>query len=270
MSSRKDKSAGLAPISTPERIDVLDILRGFALIGVLLMNIEWFGRPISEITTFDSSLRGLDHAVGWLVRCFVEGKFYKLFALLFGMGFAIMLVRAKERGQPFTAWFSRRMIVLFAIGLLHMIFLWTGDILHDYAISGLLFLGLLNLFRRKRFRKFNNPKSFLKIGLIWLFLPLGISVLVGIWFGTFYDPADLQTRWEKEQKMLTQSRLIEQSDEVTPEENESHITTNGDLAEEELTPEEQIAKKAREKFEERQEKKEKSEEKSGSSDDKKA
>jgi uncharacterized protein len=78
-----------------------------ALIGILLMNIEWFGRSILELGTFDESLTGFDHAVGWLIRCFVEGKFYKLFALLFGMGFAVMLLRARESGKPFGAWFTR-------------------------------------------------------------------------------------------------------------------------------------------------------------------
>jgi uncharacterized protein len=54
----------------------------------------------------------MDHAVGWLVRAFVEGKFYKLFALLFGMGFAVMLFRARKAGRPFGAWFIRRMLAL--------------------------------------------------------------------------------------------------------------------------------------------------------------
>ena len=93
----------------------MDILRGFALLGIILMNIEWFNRSATDMRTFDVSLTGLDHAVGWLIRAFVEGKFYKLFALLFGMGFAVMLLRAKEVGRPFGAWFARRMLVLMLI-----------------------------------------------------------------------------------------------------------------------------------------------------------
>jgi uncharacterized protein len=61
----------LAPIAAAKRIDAMDILRGFALIGILLMNVEWFNRPISDLGGFDNSLTGLDHAFGWLVRCFV-------------------------------------------------------------------------------------------------------------------------------------------------------------------------------------------------------
>jgi hypothetical protein len=71
----------LAPISTSERINTLDMLRGFALIGILMMNIEWFNRAISEGLTLDYSLTGADWVASWSVKLFVEGKFYKLFAV---------------------------------------------------------------------------------------------------------------------------------------------------------------------------------------------
>ena len=125
----------LAPVAESQRIDVLDVLRGFALIGILMMNIEWFNRSIAVLTAPDLGLRDFDHAAGFLVKVFVEGKFYKLFSLLFGMGFAVMLLRAEEAGRPFIAWFARRAGVLLLIGLAHSVFLWTGDILHDYAIG---------------------------------------------------------------------------------------------------------------------------------------
>ncbi|MDA0680766.1 MAG: hypothetical protein O3A13_08945 [Proteobacteria bacterium] len=63
----------LAPITAARRIDAMDVIRGLALAGILLMNIEWFGRSIEQIGRFDTTLTGLDHAAGWLVRCFVEG-----------------------------------------------------------------------------------------------------------------------------------------------------------------------------------------------------
>ena len=137
----------LAPIAESQRIDVLDVLRGFALIGILMMNIEWFNRPIAVLTAPDLGLRDFDHAAGFLVKVFVEGKFYKLFSLLFGMGFAVMLLRAEEAGRPFIAWFARRAGVLLLIGLLHSVFLWTGDILHDYAIGAFLLLAVIWLRR---------------------------------------------------------------------------------------------------------------------------
>jgi uncharacterized protein len=200
----------LQPVSVNERIHVLDILRGFALIGILLMNIEWFGRPISELGSFNSDLTGLDHAVGWLIRCFVEGKFYKLFALLFGMGFAVMLTQAMEKGRPFGAWFIRRMLVLFVIGMLHMVFIWEGDILHDYAVAGLLFLGLIYLFRTPSFENYNNPSSILKVALWWLSLPIILTILAGTGFGSVWDRQSLAERWEESEQIAALVQTMEQ------------------------------------------------------------
>src|SRR5690606_21021588 len=107
------EQAPLNPVSAEERLDVMDILRGFALFGILLMNIEFFNIALSTLGQFDTRNQGWDWAAGWLIKVLVEGKFYKLFSLLFGMGFAVMLVRAQQAGRPFTAWFVRRMLVLF-------------------------------------------------------------------------------------------------------------------------------------------------------------
>ncbi len=188
----------LAPISISERLDAMDILRGMALIGILLMNIEWFNRAIASLGSQDTSLTGLDHAIGWLIRCFVEGKFYKLFALLFGMGFAVMLIRAKEANRPFGAWFSRRMLVLIALGFLHMVFLWSGDILHDYGVAGLLLLAWITLLKKPRFQKYDNPKSFFKLSVVWLSIPIVMSVFAGIGFGLFNDTEDLTAQWQEQ------------------------------------------------------------------------
>lgn len=210
----------LAPVSRSERIDAMDILRGFALVGILLMNVEWFSRSISELGGFDRDLTGLDHAVGWLVRCFVEGKFYKLFALLFGMGFAIMLIRAKEADKPFNAWFARRMLVLFAIGMLHIIFLWGGDILHDYAFAGLLLIGFMALLKRPRLQRFDNPRSLLKLGLVWLMLPFVIAMFAGIGFSTVFNYDKLSQRWENDQRIveIVTARMAEPVEDAVTEE----------------------------------------------------
>ena len=191
----------LTPVATDQRINALDILRGFALIGILLMNIEWFSRPVGSIGTFDIELSGIDHGVGWLIRCFVEGKFYKLFALLFGMGFTVMLTQAMRKDRPFGAWFSRRMLVLFVFGMLHMFFVWEGDILHDYAIAGLFMLGLIYLLRKKRFEKYNNPQSILKLALWWLSIPILIASLTGLGFGSFFDRQSVSEQWQENQEI---------------------------------------------------------------------
>lgn len=199
----KTHSIDLAPIAAAKRIDALDILRGFALIGILMMNIEWFNRPISELGSTSSTLTGFDHAVSWLIRCFVEGKFYKLFALLFGMGFAVMLNSAITAGKPFGAWFVRRMLVLFVFGLLHLVFLWEGDILHDYAFAGLMLLPLIYLVRTKPLQKYNQAKTFLKIGLWWLLLPPIIGIFVGIGYSVSHDNQNLNEQWQESKYVRT-------------------------------------------------------------------
>jgi uncharacterized protein len=191
----------LQPLDKHKRVDALDILRGLALVGILLMNIEWFNRAIISLGGHDTTLTGFDHAVGWLIRCFVEGKFYKLFALIFGMGFAVMLLRAKDVGRPFGAWFSRRMFVLWLIGIAHMIFLWGGDILHDYALAGFILLAWVSK------KKTYNPRSYLKLSLIWLMVPIFLTSFGGLIFGTVFNDAKYQEMWQNELDVYT---LVEQ------------------------------------------------------------
>ncbi len=134
-------TGALAPISLVERIQALDVIRGLALIGIFLMNIEWFTRPITELGSgVDTRETGLSYAASWLVYTVVTGKFWTMFSLLFGMGFAVMLGRAESAGRGFVTPYLRRIIALFLFGSAHYVVLWTGDILHNYAISALLLL----------------------------------------------------------------------------------------------------------------------------------
>lgn len=229
--SRPTQSADLTPIAVAKRIDVMDILRGFALIGIILMNIEWFNRSIYGLGEFDFSLSGIDWSAGWFIRLFVEGKFYKLFSLLFGMGFAVMLIRAQEAGRPFGAWFARRMFFLFLFGMAHMVFLWGGDILHDYAAGGLVLLawvGLLrlkwkNLFNRfpwmnkvrlfnwmKGMKGFNNSRSFLRFGLGMLALPMVVSMGAGIYFGQTRTQDVMGEDYDERKAMIARVEEIKQ------------------------------------------------------------
>jgi uncharacterized protein len=131
----------LAPIPATERIQALDVIRGFALIGIFLMNVEWFTRPITELGTgVDLNQHGLSSVASWFVYTFVQGKFWTMFSLLFGMGFAVMLTRAEVAGREFVRPYVRRIIGLFLFGLAHFILVWTGDILHNYAITALALL----------------------------------------------------------------------------------------------------------------------------------
>ena len=139
--ANRASAVALAPVPTSERIHALDIVRGFALIGIFLMNVEWFTRPITFLGSgVDPSLSGIDYAASWGIYTFVQGKFWTLFSLLFGMGFAVMLGRAESADRAFVTPYVRRIIGLFLFGSAHFVVLWTGDILHNYAVTAVLLL----------------------------------------------------------------------------------------------------------------------------------
>ena len=129
---------GLHPVSAFERIDLIDVVRGFALFGVLLANLVWI---TTDVVLTDARLAQLptapvDRIVKPLVEFFVDHKFYTLFSFLFGLGFAIQLSRAEERSHNVVALYARRVSILAVIGLLHIAVVWYGDILLVYAVGG--------------------------------------------------------------------------------------------------------------------------------------
>ncbi|MBW3550820.1 MAG: DUF418 domain-containing protein [Proteobacteria bacterium] len=172
----------LTPVSASERIEAMDVLRGFALLGILLMNIESFNGPLlTALSGLDPSLTGADRWVDALIYILVQGKFYTLFSLLFGMGFAVMMARAQAAGRPFVGLYLRRTIALLAIGLIHMLLIWSGDILTIYALIALV---MLLLFR-------NTAQSRLpKWGIALYLLPALLMAVFGA-FGALaqLDPA---------------------------------------------------------------------------------
>jgi uncharacterized membrane protein YeiB len=133
----------LAPVTAADRIEALDVVRGFALFGIFLMNVDFFNRPTAFIGLgMPSGLTGIDWIASWFVAYFVQGKFWTIFSMLFGMGFAIMLTRAERAGRAFIGLYMRRLVGLATFGAAHFIFLWGGDILFSYAVAagGLLIL----------------------------------------------------------------------------------------------------------------------------------
>jgi uncharacterized protein len=134
---------GSAPIADAERLPVMDVLRGFALLGIFLMNIEFFSIAMQQFGSGVAPGQGLDTLAGLAVYVLVQGKFWVLFALLFGMGFAIMRERARAAGRPFVGLFLRRVALLMLFGTLHIVLMWVGDILLAYGISALFLLALM-------------------------------------------------------------------------------------------------------------------------------
>ncbi len=140
-------SAGrLAPVGERERVFTLDALRGVAIFGVLIANVLTFAFPAWSAPAPGSG--GGEQVSLLLVAFFVEGKFYVLFALLFGMGLALQSDRAEASGRAFAGVYVRRLGVLLVFGIAHGVLLYSGDILAFYAVLGVVAMALRRLRRR--------------------------------------------------------------------------------------------------------------------------
>ena len=160
------------PVPLGGRIRELDILRGFALFGVLLVNLRFIGSPhlYWEHADVEGRWPGFpDRAAEWLIQVFVVAKFLSLFSFLFGLGFAIMMRRAGEKETSFAPIYSRRLLALLGFGLLHSLLLWYGDILATYAVLGFLMLA----FRGR------SERSLLAWATIALLVPIVLTAAAG-------------------------------------------------------------------------------------------
>lgn len=167
----RDKAVAVVPVAAAERIAALDLMRGIAVLGILLANITGFAHGTLAYY-WPPALPGGDTAADrwiWLAQFVaVDGKFRGLFTLLFGVGLALLWSRAERAGHHALALQLRRLVLLGLIGLAHFYLLYVGDILFSYACAGLIAL----LFRRL------SAERLMAIGLIWLALGAGIQTMV--------------------------------------------------------------------------------------------
>ncbi|MEC2058571.1 MULTISPECIES: DUF418 domain-containing protein [Bacillus] len=122
------------PVSLRERVHFLDIVRGFALLGIIIVN---YFLIVDSVKGFEMASNDVLHN---LVSWFAEGKFVTLFSFLFGVGFMIFMDRAAHKVDSPNKLFARRLSILLGFGILHITFVWVGDILAFYAVSGFLLL----------------------------------------------------------------------------------------------------------------------------------
>jgi uncharacterized protein len=137
--------AAVKPVPPAERIATLDILRGFALMGILIMNMPGFNSSFFTEADGTHLWPGrVDQAAEWVREALFSGKFNSMFSMLFGIGFTIQFTRMQAREpEHATAIYLRRLAVLAVLGVVHAWVFWPGDVLHTYAILGLLLvLGL--------------------------------------------------------------------------------------------------------------------------------
>jgi uncharacterized protein len=136
-------SPGLTPVTAEERIPVLDVLRGFALLGIILMNMPGFIVPWGAWAREPRMFPGFaDKAAEFFLTTVFAGKANSIFSFLFGLGLTLQLERAEARGTGIASLYLRRLLVLLLIGAAHGILIWNGDVLHIYAVLGLLLLAL--------------------------------------------------------------------------------------------------------------------------------
>jgi uncharacterized protein len=153
------------PVAPSERIEVVDVLRGVALCGILTVNMRLFNMPWVYFWVEQPWWPELHNRLAtWAVKALAEGKFFPLFSLLFGFGMALQMQRIESRGGRFVRLYVRRLLALLIFGLCHVAFLWWGDILVPYAVLGFLLL----LFRKL------PPKALLILALaVYALTPLG-------------------------------------------------------------------------------------------------
>ncbi len=160
------------PTAPSDRILSLDVLRGFALLGILVINIWLFALPtIGWLNpSMYGSFSGVDYAAWLFSHVFFEQKFVTLFTFLFGAGIVLFMNSKERKHQPARRLHFKRTFWLLVIGLAHAYLLWYGDILVVYALCGFLVVFVRNW----------RPKRLLALGLVMFALPALFYLLTGV------------------------------------------------------------------------------------------
>ena len=187
---------------TTERIPSIDVLRGFAVLGILIVNMQGFAR-ISTAYVNPVSAGGFEGGEVWfwsIVYLFADTKFISIFSILFGAGMAMMSDRMAARGAPGTGLHYRRQFWLLLIGLVHAYLIWHGDILVAYALCGFILYPLRNL----------GPRRLLWVGVcavafvvpLWGLFGMSIAVLAagGPGAGGRRSGARRRRRWTRKSR----------------------------------------------------------------------
>ncbi|MFT8323606.1 MAG: DUF418 domain-containing protein [Bacillus sp. (in: firmicutes)] len=156
-----------------QRIKSIDVLRGFAILGIFLVNIPTMLGIESSLE--ERSYHGFDAYLRLFYDLFVQTKFYVIFSFLFGLGFWIFMSRAEQKGANIYRLFVRRLVILLVFAFVHIVLFWNGDILNTYAVTG---FWLLLFYKR-------NPKTI----FIWSIVLLILSEMLTI-LGSFVETTE--------------------------------------------------------------------------------
>ena len=226
----RNNDARFGPISAPDRIEAVDTLRGFALLGILVMNITGIAFPFAAYFNpkVYGGASGSDLAAWVFAHLFFDSKMMGIFSMLFGAGVVLMWERAQAPPKPFGRIYYRRVFWLLVIGLVHAYLLWHGDILVTYALCGFL----LYLFRRRSARALII--SGIAVLLFGALLTSGggfaLTQLRDVVFEIEAKVADGQEMTQHRQELIDQWEDVRRSFDPTPEEVQQTIETmRGDV-----------------------------------------
>lgn len=155
------------PLLEKDRTMAIDALRGFALLGILLVNMPTFHSPFLYLDSFTYWPSSMDQFFSGLVELFAQSNFYPLFAFLFGYGAMIIVERSQLKGIYFPSFFARRLSILLIIGCIHAFLIWNGDILITYALTGFVFILFYQL----------SGKALLRAGIAIYCIPVLLNFL---------------------------------------------------------------------------------------------
>ena len=163
----------ITPVKKKNRIEILDVIRGFAIFGIIIANIQsWSGYkfiPFDLLQTLP--YYDYNETLKYLFMFFIDTKFYTLFSILFGIGFYIQFDKQRDNQKPFMRTYRKRLAFLIIFGAIHSFF-WSGDILLIYGAVGLIFVMFRNL----------NPQTIFKLSIFFYFIWLIYDIIFAIFF----------------------------------------------------------------------------------------
>ena len=176
----------MAPVKTSKRYVILDALRGFAILGICAANYPEFSLYTFQSKEITDAMptAAIDRVLRFLLYFLVDGKFYTLFSLLFGIGFSIIISNAARKGVNGFRIFYRRMALLTLIGFLHLMFIWSGDILMLYALLGMCLPLLRNV----------SDRGLLRTAAFFLLLPIAVDAVTQVLGVSLSAPA-VREQW---------------------------------------------------------------------------
>jgi uncharacterized protein len=182
---------------TTDRIDSLDVLRGFAVLGILVMNIQTFSMPMAAYVnpTAWGSLSGIDAVVWYLSHLLTDQKMMGLFSMLFGAGIILFTERAAGHGKSAAAYHYRRNLWLLMFGAIHAYLLWYGDVLFLYAVCAFMLFPMRNM----------KPRKLVIVGLVFLSVSSLVYLLAAVGVSTMPEEqfaSDILPSWRPSAEQL--------------------------------------------------------------------